>query len=239
MEQLGYTRARLDRTALADDNDAPLTFVASGEAMNRKGYNLRNEGWRLDNYNANPIVLWMHDSDIPPLARGLALSKNRQIILDDVSFDREDEFARQVESKYRRGFLNAVSVSWRPMDEEGAYLDMWNISLDEIGESLFYDLVEVSLVTTPGDPRALRKQSRLALAQYGKELVALFDEQEHGEATADELDAAVRASLDRLGLDTDALAKPVAPQDEAPKGLDAQAAQAVLAAFNQEGDLRE
>lgn len=242
MEQLGYTRAQVDRSVLAADGDAPLTFIASTEVVNRKGYYLRHEGWRLDNFNANPVMLWMHDPYSPSLATGQAVSKSKQVLIEDVVFDREDEFARQVESKYRRGFLNAVSVGWRGMDDEGAYVDLWGIGDDEIGEKLFYDLVETSFVTTPGNPQAVRKQHHLALSKISRELAGLFDEQERGEATADEIDAAVRESLGRLGLDVDALAKLAAPaappNDDAPVGVDPHAARAVLAAFNREGNLQ-
>lgn len=230
MEKLGYGRAQLDRERLGSDLDGPLQFVASSEVMNRKGFSLRNDGWMLDNFNANPVLLWMHDETRPPIARGRALSKDQRVILDAVEFDREDEFARQVESKYRRGFLNAVSVGFRFLDEAGEPADWWGLKVEKIRDELFYDLTEVSLVTIPADPKALQAQSRQALSHLGKELVALFDEKEQGEAIAPDIAAAVRAELERLGVD-------LTPKNDAPEGVDAQAAQAVLAAFNQEGIL--
>lgn len=229
--KLAYGRAQLDRATAAADG--PLMFVASSEGLNRYGFSLRNDGWRLDNYNANPVVLWMHNPYRPPIGQGRALSKDGEIVLDAVTFDPEDELARMVESKFRRGFLNAVSVGLDFVQDDGTPVDDWRLSAKQINEDVFYDLAEVSAVSIPADPRALQQQSRLALAGLGKELVELFDEQENGAATAEEIRTAVRSELARLGLD-------VSPRkdDQAPTGIDKAAAGAVLAAFNREGNLQ-
>lgn len=249
--KLAYGRAQLDKDALADGK--PLTFVASSTKPNRYGFALRNEGWRLDHYNNNPVVLWMHNPFQPPIGKGLALSKSNKIILDQVLFDTEDELGAAVDSKYRRGFLSAVSVSWGYVDKAGKPIDnWWRLSNEEIENEAFYDLEEVSAVTVPGDPRAVKKASRLALANLGKELVDLFDEQEDpaGQITRPELQAAVRAELARLGIDLDALIagraaekhdpneppglapEDVRPTTEEPVTVDATAARMVLAAFD-------
>lgn len=227
--KLAYGRAQLDRTKLAANE--PLTFVASSEGLNRHGFSLRAEGWRLDNYNANPVVLWMHDAWMPPIAQGRAVSKNGQVLLEAVTFDQEDELARAVESKYRRGFLSAVSVGFSFAEEDGEpLLDWWRLSGEKIRDELFYDLEEVSAVTVPADPRAVIKNSRLALAKLGRELVDLFDEQEHpeGTVTADQLAAAVKAELERLGV---AVPELTTPPETPVDGIDKDAAAAVLAAF--------
>lgn len=193
------TRARLDRTALADGE--PLRFVASTPDVNRYGFALRTDGWRLANYNANPVVLWMHNPYRPPIGQGTAVLDAGALVLDRVTFDAEDEVARQVESKYRRGFLHAVSVSWDYQREDGTpVLDYWRLGTEEIRDELFYDLAEVSSVSVPGDPGALRAQ-RSRLAAIGRTLADLADERDHGEALAAVLAEAVRAELVRLGID--------------------------------------
>lgn len=229
--KLAYGRAQLERSALADGADTPLTFVASTERVNRYGFSLRNEGWRLDNYNGNPVVLWMHDPWTPPIATGLALSKNKQIILDSVVFDRDDELAAAVESKYRRGFLSAVSVSWDFQTKDGTPVDSWwGLEQEQIDE-LFYDLCEISAVTVPGDPGALKKAARLALHKLGRELVELFDDAEPT-ITKDQLQAAVVAELDARGFSAPGVnTPPEAPAD----GISNDAAQGLLAVFETEG----
>jgi len=196
-----FTRAYLDRGALADGG--PMTFTASSTAVNRYGYALRNDGWRLANYEANPVVLWAHNPSIPTIGRSLTALKD-DTLLAEITFDAEDELARQVESKYRRGFLSAVSVGFDMVDEEGAALAWWSLSAEKIHDEVFYDLAEISAVPVPGDPKALKQQQRSQLATLGRELVDLFDEvdQPASDVTAPDLEAAVLAVLNRLGIST-------------------------------------
>jgi hypothetical protein len=166
----------------ADDDDA-LTFTASSTKVNRYGFALRHEGWRIDNYNANPVVLWMHMSHMPPIGRGRSTLRNG-IVQTAVTFDRADPFAAAIEQKYRGGFLNAVSVGFEFVDRKGAPLaDWWRLSAEEIRDEAFYDLAEVSAVPVPADPNALR-QHRAHLA------AGLMDDLWH-DADRDELAALV------------------------------------------------
>lgn len=222
---LAYSRAHLDR----ESGDGPLVFTASSEVLNRHGFSLRHDGWRLDNFQANPVVLWMHNPFQPPIGRANAMKQNKRVMAE-VTFDRDDELARVVESKFRRGFLNAVSVGLDFIDEDGAPLDWWGMSNEQIATEAFYDLAELSAVTVPADPTAVVENKRLALARLGRELVELFDEQEHpGSAvTAQQISTAVRAELSRLGINPDALRQQA-------ESVDKRAADAVLAAFNLEG----
>lgn len=219
---LAYSRAYLDS---GDNTEGPLRFTASSEVLNRHGFSLRADGWRLDNFARNPVVLWMHNPFQPPIGRA-SISQENKRVMAAVTFDREDELARTVESKYRRGFLSAVSVGIDFQDADGARLNWWNLSNDQIRDDAFYDLAELSTVTIPADPTAVREQHKLALARIGQELVELFDEQERPNgATAEQVRAAVLAELTRLGIDTDSPRQPAG-------GVDQGAAAAVLAAFN-------
>lgn len=222
--ELTYADAEL---ATPPGEDGPLTFTASSTRLNRHGFQLRTDGWVLDNYQANPVVLWMHDPYSPPIGRAAALNKGDRIAAE-VTFDGTDEFAQRIESKYRRGFLSAVSVGLGFVDESGARLDVWRLSDEDIRDKALYDLREISAVTVPADPAAVI-QNRLS-AVLGRRMAGLFGEQEHGSALAAEVRAAVRAELEHLGLDLKAHT-----QDEALPGIDNDAAQAVLAAFTLEG----
>lgn len=244
--RLCYMRGQLDKSALSDDG--PLRFVASSTGVNRYGFSLRNEGWRLDNYLTNPVFLWMHDPTMPPIGAAPARRESGELACY-ATFDRDDQFAASVERKYRRGFLSAVSVGWDFITADGLPVDDWSrMSNERVRDDVFYDLTEISAVPVPGDPRALQQQ-RSSLSLLGRHVVELLDEQERGEATADEIRAAVRTELAALGIDLDALTKPAGPDEEpageppgqpenpAPDpvtGIDRDAAQAVLAAFHLE-----
>lgn len=245
--RLCYMRGQLDKAALSDDG--PLRFVASSTGVNRYGFSLRNEGWRLDNFLTNPVFLWMHDPTMPPIGRAPARREAGELACY-VDFDRDDAFAASVESKYRRGFLSAVSVGWDFITADGLPVDdWWRMSNERVRDEVFYDLTEISAVPVPGDPRALQQQ-RSSLSLLGRHFVELLDEQENGQATADDIRAAVRTELAALGLDLDALTKrpgadlapagdPKTPAPDPVAGIESDAAAAVLAAFNLEGETSE
>ena len=86
--------------------------------------------------------------------------------------------AHTVESKYRRGFLSAVSVGLDFVDSAGCPLNWWSLTPEQIRDEAFYDLAELSAVTVPADPKAVVENSRQGLAQVGRELVELFDEKQ-------------------------------------------------------------
>ena len=134
-----------------DGESGPIRFVASTEGVARDGRSLDMGRWRLENYQSNPVVLWAHDYSgrVPPIGRAeVRVDAERRALLADVVFDQDDPFAREVERKVRSGFLNAVSVGWYDVRE---------------GQEVYYDLVDVSVVPVPADPRALKVEEARAL----------------------------------------------------------------------------
>lgn len=143
------------------DNPAgtPIRFVASTEQVARDGFIVDMAGWRLDNYRTNPVFLWAHDYASPPIGKADVLVEGGRL-LADVTFDQGDDFARQVERKYREGFLSAVSVgfnamAFNPPAQKG--------DAPHITEA---ELLDISAVPVPSDPRALKGRQRAALSQY-------------------------------------------------------------------------
>lgn len=220
-------RGYLDRETAAMEAGSPIRFIASTPGVKRDGLDLRAKGWRLDTFQSNPVFQWAHSRTDPPLGRVDASVDGN--LLASVTFDQEDEQARRIESKYRRGFLNAVSVSWDFVDGTGRALDPRRMTNTQIRDTAFYDLTELSGVPIPADPQALMQRQRSALSVLGHELVDLFDDQEHGDITEPQLREAVIAELTRLGVPIPGTATDPAP---AASGIEARAASALLAAFN-------
>jgi len=144
--------------------------------MARDGMTIKSDAWQLDNYRRNPVVLWAHDyvGQHLPIGRADARVEEGQLVADIV-FDREDGFAAQVESKYRRGFLNAVSVGWDTLKNDGAKVTR-------------AELLDISAVPVPGDPDALiQRQARalqaLAAAEASVMQSGLGQEQAEQEVT--------------------------------------------------------
>lgn len=118
-----------------------FTIATTGEK--RDGLDLDMTRFHLDNFARNPVLLWMHGHEARgslPLGRWQNLNRSTTSITGEAVFDQDDEYAIQVERKYRRGFLSAVSVSWLPQRVK----DGWR-----------YDMLEASAVGVPADPDAL------------------------------------------------------------------------------------
>lgn len=205
----------------------PIPFIASTPGVKRDGLDLRASGWRLDTYRSNPVFQWCHDRAMPPIGRVETTAGDTLRAL--VAFDQEDPFARQVESKYRRGFLHAVSVSWDFTDGSGQRIDPWRMSVEDLRDRAYYDMTELSGVPIPADPDALIQRQRSGLLSLGRQLVTLFDEQENpaSDIPAPVLRAAVLAELERLGIPLPT-ASPPPPVPE----VETRAAGNLLAAFS-------
>lgn len=180
------------------DPDAPLTFVASTPGVKRDGLDLRASGWRIDRALTNPVFQWAHDYRRPPIGR-FAPTVDDDALRIAVTFDREDPFAADIERKYRRGFLNAVSVGWDFVDENGERLSWWSLDAEEIRDEAFYDLTEVSAVPVPADPDALIERQRAGLIDLGRGLLDLLDEPPTPAPAGAVTEKRVRELLDEWG----------------------------------------
>lgn len=163
-----FMRAILDRAGGEIPERGPLRFVASTEEPGRDGLVIKQDGWRLDAYRANPVVLWAHDYASPPIGRAEVRVEGKQL-LAEITFDPDDEFARTVERKYRAGFLSAVSVGWETRKIEPP------ANSGDHARVIEAELLDISAVPVPGDPKALIERHRRALAGIGRELAALLD----------------------------------------------------------------
>ena len=154
----GYTRAN------SDEPGTPISFVASTSGVKRDGYSIDLAQMSLDNFRLNPVFLWVHDyyGRNLPIGRVTKIEyrKRDKVLLAQVVFDQDDEFALKVESKYRRGFLNAVSIGWiaHEFDE-----DSRSITASE--------LLELSGVPVPGDSDALMERQRTAVAAVAHQML--------------------------------------------------------------------
>jgi hypothetical protein len=153
-----YLRAYYER---ADDqsDDGPLPFIASTEGVKGDGFDLRADSWDLSRFKRNPLVLWSHDffGGRLPIGRADARIDGKDLKAD-ITFDPDDDFAQQVARKYRNGYLNAVSVSWDAIDGKN-------------------HLLEISAVPIPMDPDALMERQKRGLADIGRTLTHLIDDE--------------------------------------------------------------
>lgn len=137
------------RAIIQPGETGALSFIASTSGVKRDGYSLDISGLSTDNYLRNPVFLWAHDywGLRPPIGRVTEITKDftagkEDLLRVTVDFDQADPFAREIERKYRDGYLNAVSIGWESLEMKG----------DSITRS---DLLDVSAVPVPGDADAL------------------------------------------------------------------------------------
>jgi hypothetical protein len=154
-----YLRALREQTASSADPGTPIRFTASTEGIGRDGLQIAADGWDLDNFRLNPAFLWSHDytGNKPPIGRVANIEVKDKTLIADVMFDQGDEFARQIERKYRDGFLNAVSVGWDTKQVEPP------VGASGAAKVTRAELLDLSAVNIPGDPNALIQRQLRAL----------------------------------------------------------------------------
>jgi HK97 family phage prohead protease len=153
MNKVHYIVKRQEQTAEAEPSK--VSFVASTATPDRYGDIIDQKGWQLDAYNKNPIVLLNHDSSQLPIGRGQVQVKNDQLVID-VEFDMDDPRAAEVARKTQKGFMNAVSVGFQPLQSAlRAELSKDSPYYGKSGQ--FFksaELLEVSIVTIPANGEA-------------------------------------------------------------------------------------
>ena len=170
------------------DGVKTYTFIASTSDPDRHRTVLNQGKWDLDNYRANPIIGYQHNlygdmcnapdpDDVIGKSVKTYIEKDddtgeKQLMID-VVFDQENEKASKVESKVDRGFLSTVSVGFietgdghRGNEDDGEDKELYYFHGQE--------LLEVSVVNIPSNPKAkkksLRSQSFDALKYIYREL---------------------------------------------------------------------
>jgi len=145
---------------------ATHTFVVSDENnVNSLGMRVMTAGIDIKQYKRNPIVLWYHkrpqqwsdknsDTDALPIGKAVKLWKEDGQLKADIEFDQEDEFAKKIEGKVARGFINMCSPGLEPLtiSEDPKYL-LDNQKRVTLVKS---SLEEISIVDIGSNDNALR-----------------------------------------------------------------------------------
>ena len=126
----------------------------------------------LGEFNLNPVFLWCHKRDVPPLGRVNGLAPREWGGTGDFGlfgryeFAPDDEFAQRVYKLYRGGFLKGFSVGFSPV---GGWRQMSPDELARIGHDpkdrvsrmVSGKLLEASAVIIPDCPAAVTAMKSL------------------------------------------------------------------------------
>jgi HK97 family phage prohead protease len=135
---------------ILDEEKGTVDLVAATGNVARDDALIEPSGWELENFRANPVVLWSHDALSFPVARAVDLQITENALTARAEFDTADPEAMRLFGKIQRGFVNATSVRWKPLETR---LDM--IDGKEVVHFLRQELLEVSFVSVPVDPKGL------------------------------------------------------------------------------------
>jgi HK97 family phage prohead protease len=136
-----------------NDSRRELLFTISTAAVDRDGDKIAIEGWRLEQYRKNPVILWAHDYRGLPIARAKHIWTEGDKLKSIAEFvPREtSEFSDRVYQLYKQGFLSATSVGFRPIKWA------WTEDKDrKFGIDFeLQELLEYSAVPVPANAEAL------------------------------------------------------------------------------------
>ena len=151
---LKWNAAGVSPGAVAERAAGPVTFVLSTDEVDRHGDVVSADGWLLEAYRENPVLLWAHDYRHPAIGRAASVWTEPHRLLAKMEFA-PSAFAQEVAALYAAGFQWGVSVGFRPVRWEerrdsrtGACIGL---------RYLEQELLEVSAVPVPANRSALRR----------------------------------------------------------------------------------
>lgn len=129
--------------------------MISTETVDRQGDIVRAGGAKIDNFMKNPVVLFGHSYDQPPVAKTLAVEKIPGLGLKArFQFPRKgiSTFADTVHGLWAEGYINATSIGFIPLK---------SVPIDPgkpYGPQEFqeWEMLEFSLVPVPANQEAVR-----------------------------------------------------------------------------------
>lgn len=130
-----------------DKKEMTITALVSTSEKDRASEYIPAEEWKLANYEKNPVILWAHNYDQPPVGKALWTKIDKKGLIQKIKFANTD-FAKDIFGLYDGGFLNAFSVGF--MSDR-----------DAEDSSIFRnaELLEVSCVPVPCNANALMERA--------------------------------------------------------------------------------
>lgn len=145
-----------------------VRYRLSDSSIARDRHSIPNSAWQLDNFESNPVFLWAHDAESPPIGRVGNITRVGDALMGDVEYIDADTypFADMIFRMVKGKFINAVSMGFNPLE--------WTYPADKkrAGGVDFkkVDLAEISQVPVPSLTTALQ-QAR----SFGIDTGPMFD----------------------------------------------------------------
>ncbi len=146
-------RASFDTEVKADGDARTVTFTISTSSVDRMGDTIKIDGWRLEQYRKNPVVLWAHDASLLPVAKSNQVWTEGQKLKSVAEFTPPGmaRFNDTVFEMYKAGFLSATSVGFSPLKYAFTDDPQRRYGIDFLEQ----ELLEFSAVPVPANGEAL------------------------------------------------------------------------------------
>jgi len=117
-----FTRNVAESLAPASATDRTITAILSDESVALDNHVIITDGIDTTDFMKNPVVIFAHDNNSPPIARMLSIWKRGKQLVGKMQFADENTypFADTVYKLIRGEYLNAMSISWFPTKYERA-----------------------------------------------------------------------------------------------------------------------
>ena len=141
-----------------DSEERTVTAVISSDAIDRDDEVLLPKGADIEQFQKNPVVLWSHNSHLPPIGKALWIERKGKKIIAKVKFA-ETELAEEVWQLFKGGFLKAFSVGFQPKSPGRVPTPAEIKKRPELASvrRIFddWEMLEFSAVAVPANPEAL------------------------------------------------------------------------------------
>jgi uncharacterized protein len=134
-------------------------FVVSDETVDREGEIISIDGWNLDNFKRNPVMLWSHNPFEAPIGkweniRFRTVNGKKKLTMEP-NFHKKSDMSKLISDLVELGYPpQTTSVGFRPYERNG-------------NKYTKQELLEVSFVNIPANPEA----TQLALSRGYAEAV--------------------------------------------------------------------
>jgi HK97 family phage prohead protease len=143
----------IEASVSAGLEDRSVDFVISTGALDRYNSTIAVEGWKTENFEKNPVVLWAHDDSIPAIGRAANVRVEGGRLKSRAVFAERDvhPLADTIYQLIKARFIGAASVGWVPLEYKFVEGGDRGFGIDYLEQ----ELLEWSVVNIPANPDCL------------------------------------------------------------------------------------
>lgn len=217
MEEKGFDALFKSIKEVSDEETGVFEVIITTDDMDRMGEIINLDGWEIDNYMKNPVVLWGHDHYKMPIGICTGIERVSNGLKARGKFAPGEE-GQQVRSLYDLGVIRATSVGFIEKERQGNIITK-------------AELIEFSFVSVPANPMALSTLIKSNInvnelvtkgfihveTKEEEKVVEETEEEKTAREAKEQEDANIAAGLNADGSPKDAIPADDTPDDDGEK----------------------